>query len=58
MVQAEGLSREVDRDSLVGIATCYGLDGPVSEGRRGTKYLHPSRLGLEPIQPPVLYNGH
>jgi hypothetical protein len=41
------------RDSPVGIATCYGLDGLGIESRRGKDFLHRSRPGLGPIQPPV-----
>jgi hypothetical protein len=37
------------RDSSVGIATCYGLDGPGIEFRWGRDFPHPSR--------PALYNG-
>jgi hypothetical protein len=29
-------------DSSVGIATCYGLDGPVIESRRGRDFPNPS----------------
>ena len=36
----------VDRDSSVGIATRYGLDGPGIESRWGRDFLHPSRLAL------------
>jgi hypothetical protein len=41
------------RDSSVGIATRYGLDGPGVEPRWGGHFLHPSRPALGPIQPPV-----
>ena len=38
--------------SSVGIATDYGLDGPgLNPG--GDEIFHPSRLALEPTQPPV-----
>jgi len=40
-------------DSVVGIATGYGLDGPGIESRRGRDFLHLSRLNLGPTQPPV-----
>jgi hypothetical protein len=33
------------RDSAVGIATPYGLDGPGIEFRLGRSFTHPSRLG-------------
>ena len=36
------------RDSSVGIATRYGLDGPGIESRWGEDFLHPSRLALGP----------
>ena len=42
----------VGRDSAVGIATRYGLDGPGIESRRG-KGLPRSRPALGPTQPPV-----
>jgi hypothetical protein len=41
------------RDSSVGIATRYGLDGPGVESRWGGDFPHPSRTALEPTQPPV-----
>ena len=41
------------RDSSVGMATRYGLDGPVIESRWGQDFLHPSRPALGPTQPPV-----
>ena len=37
------------RDSSVGIATCYGLDGP----GWGRDFPHLSRPALGPTQPPV-----
>jgi len=40
-------------DSIVGIATCYGLDGPGIESRRGQDILHLSRPALGPTQPPI-----
>jgi len=43
----------VDRDSSVGIATCYGLNGPGIESRCGRDFLHLSRLSLGPMQPPI-----
>ena len=39
----------VSRDSSVGIATCYGLDGPGIE----SCWRHPSRAALVPTQPPI-----
>jgi len=35
----------VGRDSSVGIATCYGLDGPVTESRWGERYSAPVQTG-------------
>ena len=43
----------VGRDSSVGIATRYGLDGPGVESRWGRDFPHPSRPALGPTQPPV-----
>ena len=46
------MSKQVltDRDSSVGIATRYGLDGPGIETRWGRDFQHPSRpaLGAHP----------
>ena len=41
------------RDSSVGIATRYGLDGTGIESRWGQDFSHPSRPALGPTQPPV-----
>ena len=41
------------RDSSVGIATRYGLDGPGIETRWGEDFPHPSRPALGPTQPPI-----
>jgi hypothetical protein len=41
------------RDSSVGIATCYGLDGPGIESRWGQDFSHTSRPALWPTQPPI-----
>ena len=43
----------VGRDSAVGIATRYGLDGPGIKSRWGRDFPHLSRLALGPTQPPV-----
>jgi hypothetical protein len=43
----------VGRDSVVGIATRYGLDGPGIESRWGRDFPHPSRPTLGPTQPPI-----
>jgi hypothetical protein len=44
------------RDSSVGIATRYGLDGPGIEYRKGRDFPHPSRRALGP--PSLLHNGY
>jgi hypothetical protein len=44
---------EVGRDSSVGIATHYGLDGPGIESRWGRDFPQPSRRALGPTQPPI-----
>ena len=41
------------RDSSVGVATRYGLDGPGIEFRWGRNFPHPCRPALEPTQSPV-----
>jgi len=43
----------VGRDSLVGIATRYILDGPGTEFRWGRDFPHLSELDLGPTQPPT-----
>ena len=43
----------VGRDSSVGIATGYGLNGPGIESRWGRDFPHLSRPALWPTQPPV-----
>ena len=40
-------------DSVVGIATRYGLDGPGIESRWGQDFSQPSRPALGPTQPPI-----
>jgi hypothetical protein len=47
----------VGRDSSVGIATRYGLDGLGIESRYGRGFPHPSRPALVPTQPAV-HNGY
>jgi hypothetical protein len=41
------------RDSSVGIATRYGLDGSGIESRWGRDFPHQSRQALGPTQPPI-----
>jgi hypothetical protein len=43
----------VGRNSAVGIATCYGLDGPGIESQWGRDFPYRSRPALGPTQPPV-----
>jgi len=43
----------VYRDSAVGIATHYGLDGLGIKSRWGRGFLHTSRPALGPTQPPI-----
>ena len=45
--------RYVGRNSSVGIATGYGLDGPGIESRWGRDFRHLSRPALGPTKPPV-----
>jgi hypothetical protein len=53
------ISFYVGRDSSVGIATRYELDGPGIEFRWGQDFQHPSRPALGPTQPPVQWvPGH
>jgi hypothetical protein len=47
------ISRNRGPSSVVGIATAYGLDGPVIESRWGRDLPHLSRPALRPTQPPV-----
>ena len=47
------LIHQRSRDSSVGIATRYGLDGPGIESQRGPDFLHLSGLAVSPTQPPI-----
>jgi hypothetical protein len=47
------LLRIKGRDSVVGIATRYGLDGPGIESRWRRDFTQSSRPALGPTQPPV-----
>jgi hypothetical protein len=47
------LTTIVGRDSVVGIATRYGLDGQGIESRCGWDFPHPSIQALWPTQPPI-----
>jgi hypothetical protein len=49
-VFCEVLWLRVGRDSAVGIATRYGLDGPRIESRLGRDFPYPSRPALGPTQ--------
>jgi len=40
-------------NSVVGIATHYGVDGPGIDSRWGQDFLHLSRPTLRPSQPPT-----
>ena len=44
---------KMGRDSSVGIATHYGLDGPGIGYQGGRDFPHPSRPALGPTQPPI-----
>jgi len=43
----------IGRDSSVGIATRFGLDGPGIKSQWGRDFPHPSRPDLGPTQPPI-----
>jgi hypothetical protein len=43
----------IGRDSSIGLAIRYGLNGPVIESRWVRGFPHPSRPALGPSQPPI-----
>ena len=47
------LLKKAGQDSVVGITTCYGLDGLGIESRWGRHFTHLSRPALGPTQPPI-----
>jgi hypothetical protein len=47
----------VDRDSVVGVGTRYGLEVPGIESRWRRDFPYPSRPALGPTQPPVQGHG-
>ena len=51
--EKRSIRKIVGRDSAVGTATHYGLDGPGIESPRGRGFLHASRPALGSIQPSV-----
>jgi hypothetical protein len=51
--------KKVGRDTVVGIATRYGMDGPGIESRGKRDFSQPSRSALGPSQPPIQWvPGH
>jgi len=46
-ISAYRLVTQVSRDSVVGIATCYGLDSPEIESRWGARFSSPVETGPE-----------
>jgi len=47
------ISSSVGRDTIVGIATRYGLDGPGFESRWEQEFPHLTRPTLGPTQRPI-----
>jgi hypothetical protein len=52
-IMATDCNMLVRRDSSVGKATGYGLDGPGIESQWGQDFPHMSRTALRPTQSPV-----
>jgi len=48
-------SPNMGQDSVIGITTRYGLDGPGIESRWGRDFPRPSRLALGPTWPHILW---
>jgi hypothetical protein len=48
-------SNQKGRDSSVGIATCYGLDGPGIGSGWGRDFPHSSTPVMGPSQPPIVW---
>jgi hypothetical protein len=53
MIYIDNCESTKGRDSSVGIATSYGLDGPGIEARWGRDFPHQSRPALGPTQPSI-----
>jgi hypothetical protein len=45
----------LDRYTVVGIETCYGMDVPRFEPRWGREFTHPSFPAPRPTEPPIQY---
>ena len=52
-IHSKFYSKFVGRDSSVGLATRYGLNGPGIESRYGRDFSHLSRPALRPTHPPI-----
>jgi hypothetical protein len=58
-VQSQSTGSKMERDSSVGIATGYGLEGLEIETMWGRNFPHRSRPTLRPTQPPIQWvSGH